>query len=217
MKRRFAMLVFALAVAAGAPAFAQEGLFDSTPGPTSSPEPKSTPAETVARETLPSATSTPTAVLSQPSQPKRGWASRLLHPFSSGKPREPDYTNPKLRGLVIDLELTPQTVKLSEVRQLNVHVTLTNKSKHAVTLDFPNDQRIDIHLMNPAEVVLTRWSDNHAIKEKPGTLLINPQEHVEYKETIATRDLSPDKVYTVEVFFPKYPELRVRQKFLTAP
>ncbi len=58
---------------------------------------------------------------------------------------------------------------------------------------------------------------NHAITEKPGTVLINPQEHIEYNEMIATRDLTPNKVFIAEVFFPQYPELRIRQKFLTAP
>ena len=54
-------------------------------------------------------------------------------------------------------------------------------------------------------------------EDKPGTVLINPLEHVDYAATIATRDLSPNKVFICEVFFPQYPELRIRQKFLTAP
>ena len=141
----------------------------------------------------------------------------MLHPFSSSSDRPAAIHDPKLRGLVLDLQVSPQTVKLSEIRQLEVKLTVTNKSKRAVTLNFPNDQRIDIQLMNSAEVVLTRWSDTHAIVEKPGIVLINPQEHVEYNETVATRDLTPNKVFIVEAFFPKYPELRVRQKFLTAP
>ncbi len=135
---------------------------------------------------------------------KRGWLSRMLHPFSSA--RIPQYKDPKLRGLALDLQITPQTVKLSEVRQLGIKLTLTN----------PN-QRIEIYLMNSAEQILTKWSDNHAITEKPATVLINPQEHAEYNETIATRDLTPNKVFIAEVFFPNYPELRIRQKFLAAP
>jgi hypothetical protein len=146
---------------------------------------------------------------------KRSWMSRMLHPFSSAS--VPTYKNPKLRGLVVDLQVSPQTVKLSETRQLAIKLTLTNRSKRAIELDFQTDQRIEIYLMNSAEVVLTKWSDNHAVTEKPGTVLINPQEHIEYNETIATRDLTPNKVFIAEVFLPKYPELRARQKFLTAP
>lgn len=140
----------------------------------------------------------------------------MLHPFSSSEPL-PQYKDPKLRGLVLNLQIAPQPVKLSEVRQLEVKVTLSNQGKRPLTLDFVTDQRIEIYLRNAAEVVLAKWSDNHAINEKAGVIVVNPQEHVEYRETIATRELAPSKVYIAEAFFPKYPELRTRQKFMTAP
>ena len=98
---------------------------------------------------------------------------------------------------------------------MEVKVTVANHGSHMVTLDFPTDQRIEVQLLNSADAVLTKWSENHAIKETPGTVLINPGEQIEYKETIATRDLTPGKVFTAEVIFPKYPELRIRQKFMT--
>ena len=115
----------------------------------------------------------------------------------------------------MQITISPQPLKLSETRLMEVKVVLTNRGKHAVELNFPTDQRIEIFLRNSAENILTRWSDNHAISEKPETILINPDEHVEYIQTIATRELTPDKVFIVEVFFPNYPELQVRQKFLT--
>jgi len=118
---------------------------------------------------------------------------------------------------MLDLHISPEMVKLSEVRQLEVKLILSNQAKRAVVLDFPSDQRIEIYLRNAADAVLTRWSENHAITPTAGTVLINPGEQVEYNETIATRDLTPNRVFTVEVFFPNYPELRARQKFLTAP
>jgi len=147
---------------------------------------------------------------------KRSWVGRMLHPFSSAS-APPRYKDPKVRGLSLSLQVSPQTVKLSETRLLGIKVTLINESKKAIELNFPSDQRIEIYLMNSAEAVLTKWSDNHAITDKPGVVLINPREHIEYNETISTRELSPDKVFIAEVFFPKYPDLRVRQKFLTAP
>jgi hypothetical protein len=152
----------------------------------------------------------------QPTPQKRGgWFSRMLHPFQSSP--VPTYKDPRLRGLVLDLKLSPQPVKLSEVRQLEVKITLANASKRAVTLDFPTEQRIEILLRNSSDAVLTTWSDNHAFDAKVGSVLINPGEHAYYPETIATRELTPNKVFIVEVFFPQYPELRTRQKFLTAP
>jgi hypothetical protein len=146
---------------------------------------------------------------------KRGWLSRILHPFSPNV--VPQYKDPRLRGLALDLQITPQTVKLSEVRQLSVKITLAKLSKRADALDFPTTQSIEIYLTNSAGEVLTKWSENHAITEKTGTILINPSERIEYNETISTRELTPNKVFVAEVFFHQFLELRIRQKFLAVP
>ena len=226
---------FALVFACAAVSWAQ----DETPSPAPTPVAEESPAAASdstpsteasrppAAESTPYPSSTPTASpsvatslgpVAAPSPAKRGWFGRILHPFGGGSSEAPpQYSNPKLRGLIVDVQVSPQPVQLSEVRQLEVKVTLTNKGKRGVNLDFPNEQRIEIYLMTSAEVVLTRWSETHAFKDKSGTLLINPQEHVEYSEKISTRELTPDKVFICEAFLPKYPELRGRQKFLTAP
>ena len=163
------------------------------------------------------ATATGTLLAQEPNTPpeRRSWWSRL-NPFSRSE-RLPEYNDPKLRGLVLTVELAPQPVRLSETRQMNVKITLTNRSKRPVILDFPDSQRFEIYLRNAGETILATWSDNHAFSDVVGTVYINPQEHIEYAETIATRELTPNRVFVAEVFFPKYPELRVRQKFLTAP
>ena len=190
-----------LALAAGLPA--QE----TAPQPSTAPETR----PSVATTPVPTPTPITTTTLK-----KRGLFGRVLHPFSSSEVL-PKYNDRKLRGLILDLQVSPQPVRLSEVRQMEVKVTVTNMGNRMIPLDFPTDQRIEIQLLNAADAVLTKWSENHAIKDKPGTILINPGEHVEYKENIATRDLTPGRVFTADVFFPKYPELHVRQKFLTEP
>ena len=190
-----------LALAAGLPA--QE----TAPQPSTAPETR----PSVATTPVPTPTPITTTTLK-----KRGFFGRILHPLSSSEVL-PKYNDRKLRGLILDLQVSPQPLRLSEVRQMEVKVTVTNMGNHMIPLDFPTDQRIEIQLLNAADAVLTKWSENHAIKDKPGTILINPGEHVEYKENIATRDLTPGRVFTADVFFPKYPELHVRQKFLTEP
>ncbi|PYL55585.1 MAG: hypothetical protein DMF29_01670 [Verrucomicrobia bacterium] len=173
----------------------------------------------LAQETTPEPPATPVATptpITTTTLQKRGVIGRIFHPFSSSEVL-PKYNDRKLRGLIVDLQVSPQPVRLSEVRQIEVKLTVTNMGSHMIPLDFPTDQRIEIQLVNSADAVLTKWSENHAIKEKPGTVLINPGEHVEYKENIATRDLTPGKVFTADVFFPRYPELHIRQKFLTEP
>jgi hypothetical protein len=183
------------------------------PAQETAPEPSAAPETRPSVATTPVPTPTP---ITTTTLKKRGLFGRVLHPFSSSEVL-PKYNDRKLRGLILDLQVSPQPVRLSEVRQMEVKVTVTNMGNHMIPLEFPTDQRIEIQLLNAADTVLTKWSENHAIKDKLGTILINPGEHVEYKENIATRDLTPGRVFTAEVFFPKYPELHVRQKFLTEP
>src|SRR5438874_2075449 len=182
------------------------------------PEPSGTPEATPSATTSPvTATPVPTTTpITTTTLQKRGFIGHIFHPFSSSEVL-PKYNDRKLRGLILDLQVSPQPVRLSEVRQMQIKATITNRGNHMIPLEFPTDQRIEVQLLNSADAVLTKWSENHAIKDKPGTVLINPGEHVEYKENIATRDLTPGRVFTADVFFPKYPELHVRQKFLTEP
>ncbi len=148
--------------------------------------------------------------------PKRGLLGRLLHPFGSSE-KIPEYRDPRLRGLLLTVQLPAEPVRLSEMRQLPVQVSLTNRGDRAVELSFPTEQRIEILLHDAGGRIVTRWSDNRAFDPAPATILINPQEHLEYSETIATRDLAPGKVFTVEVLVPAFPELDARRKSLAAP
>ena len=198
-------IIFCILLVTAAGIRAQESLFGSSPNaaPTATPAPSTLAAQTPA----PITTTT---------MQKRGFFGRVLHPFSASAVL-PKYENRKLRGLILNLQVSPQPVRLSEIRQMEIKLTVRNLGNHMINLEFPTDQRIEVQLLNASDAVLTKWSENHAIKETPGTVLINPGEHIEYKETIATRDLTPGKVFTAEVFFPQYPELRIRQKFMTEP
>src|SRR5439155_5550713 len=110
------------------------------------------------RAISPAPSSPPTPLPRQEETPRRrGWLGRMLHPFSSGA--TPQYKDPKVRGLSLQLQVSPQPVKLSEVRQLQIRVTLINTGKRAVELNFPNDQRIEIYLTNSSGLILTKWSD----------------------------------------------------------
>jgi Intracellular proteinase inhibitor len=198
-------IIFCILLVAAASVSAQENIFASSPAAT----PTATPAPSV------SGVQTPAPITTTTMQ-KRGFFGRVLHPFSSSDVL-PKYENRKLRGLILNLQVSPQPVRLSEIRQIEVKLTVSNLGPRLVNLEFPTDQRIEVQLRNSSDAVLTKWSENHAIKETPGSVLINPGEHIEYKETIATRDLTPGRVFTAEVFFPKYPELKIRQKFMTEP
>lgn len=157
------------------------------------------------------------AVAQTPTPAERNLFNRMLHPFGPPKTKTPKYQDSRLRGLLLEVQLPTEAIRLSEVRQLRVRAVLSNLSGNPISLDFPTSQRVDIQLLNPGGDVLTRWSENRAFTEEIGNLLVNPREQIVYNETIATRELQPGRVYSVEVFFPKYSELRARQKFMTAP
>ncbi|HJT45465.1 MAG TPA: BsuPI-related putative proteinase inhibitor [Chthoniobacterales bacterium] len=201
-------IIFCVLVCSGSFARAQLSLGDSPTPPVpdnalASPSPAAT------------AIATP-AVKTTTTMQKRGFFGRVFHPFSSSDVL-PKYQDRRLRGLILSLQVSPQPVRLSETRQLEVRVVLKNLGDRLVNLEFPTDQRIEVQLLDSGGSVLTKWSENHAINETPASVLINPEEQIEYKESIATRDLTPGKVFTAEAFFPKYPELRIRQKFMTEP
>src|SRR5260370_17981934 len=93
------------------------------------PEPSASPAPTA----TPGATATP---ITTTTLQKRGVIGRIFHPFSSSEVL-PKYSDRRLRGLVLDLQVSPQPVRLSEIRQIEVKVTVTNKSNRMIPLDFP--------------------------------------------------------------------------------
>lgn len=197
-------IIFCALVFVGTSARSQLSLTGDSPTPT-----PAVPSPAATAVSMPGAKTTTT-------MEKRGFFGRVLHPFSSSEVL-PKYENRKLRGLVLNLQVSPQPVRLSETRQLEVRVILKNLGDHMINLEFPTDQRIEVQLLDSGGNVLTKWSENHAIKETPASVLVNPEEQIEYKELIATRDLTPGRVFTAEAFFPKYPELRIRQKFMTEP
>src|ERR1700741_4293166 len=95
------------------------------------------------------------AVAQTPTPAERSFFHRMLHPFGSAKTKAPKYQDPHLHGLLLEVQVPTEPVRLSEVRQLRVHAVLTNLSGNPIALDFPTSQRIDIQLLNPAGEVLT--------------------------------------------------------------
>src|SRR5438874_5109156 len=149
-------IIFSIVLAAAARLLAQDIVPLATPEATSSV--LATPAPT------------PKPITTTTLQ-KRGFFGRVFHPFSSSEVL-PKYNDRRLRGLVLDLQVSPQPVRLSEIRQMEVKVTVINRGNHMIPLDFPTDQRIEIQLLSSADTVLTKWSENHAIKDKPVSVLI---------------------------------------------
>ena len=123
-------------------------------------------------------------------------------------------TTVRARGLALTLRLDPFPVILSQTRRLEAVITLKNRSKHFVQLEFPSTQRFDVSLRDDQGAVVALWSEDQAFESVPGVLGINPGEQVEYKAALATRDLLPGCSYTLSVFFPNRSDLKAELVFV---
>ncbi|HEY4758743.1 MAG TPA: hypothetical protein VIH43_09290, partial [Chthoniobacterales bacterium] len=62
----------------------------------------------------------------QAPSPERSFFSRMLHPFGSAKKKLPKYQDAHLRGLLVEVQVPTEPIRLSEVRQLRVQAILSN-------------------------------------------------------------------------------------------
>jgi hypothetical protein len=169
----------------------------------------------------PAATPTPT--------PKPSLFHRLTHPLEGtdvpkssggkkgkdkGKDDAPVDKGPvvSMHGIELGLLVDPETVKVPDVRQIKVTLTLTNRAKKMQQLDFPTTQRIEVLLKNKDGKMLEQWSQDQAFTNEPSMVSINPNERLEYSVNISTRDMAAGQQYSIEGFFPNYEQLKkVRQ------
>ena len=176
------------------------------------PKPASAP-KTAAAETAP-----PPERPRKPGFWERAWDSTkkgtrrvgsALNPFdgggSSDKPAE---SKVGWRNLAMSLTLDPAAVKLPETRAVRVTLTVINKGKTAVQLEFPTTQRIEVLIKSENGNVISKWSDDQKVEKEEGFLVINPNERLEYSATISTREMAVGKSYVIEAYFPDFDQLR---------
>jgi hypothetical protein len=118
------------------------------------------------------------------------------------------------RQLEMTMKLDPPEVRLPATRVLEVKVTVVNKGKQAVGLEFPSSLRLDFVVKNEAGKLLSRWSDDQPINHEPAVILINPKERLEYTAKISTRDMAVGSRFEIEAYFPSYEGLRTA-RFVT--
>src|SRR2546430_8752548 len=90
------------------------------------------------------------AAAQAPSAPERGFLNRMFHPFASAKNKAPKYQDSRLRGLLLEVQVPTEPIRLSEVRQMRVQAILRNIGGSLVSRDFSTPQRIGIHFLYSA-------------------------------------------------------------------
>ncbi len=113
------------------------------------------------------------------------------------------------RDLAVNMKLEPAQVRLSDTRAIEVTVSVVNRGKTAVHLDFPTSLRMDVVVKAEGGKIISRWSDDERIEKEPGILVINPNERLEYSAKISTREIAAGRPFEIEAYFPSYDRLRV--------
>lgn len=138
--------------------------------------------------------------------PKRTILNRVLHPFGSGEKKA------KTAGkLIVEMKLEPQPLKLSSANRLKVTLTLVNRTKKLVPLEFPTAQRIEVLLKTASGKLVEQWSQDQVFAQETTVVTVNPGERVEYVVEVATRDLVAGQSYLVQGFFPNYDLLKAEK------
>lgn len=144
-----------------------------------------------------------------PATPKPSLMNRLLHPFGGGKAEAAGKTKDvNFNSLEMKLAVEPPAPKLADTREIKVTVTLANKGKKLVQLDFPTAQRIEVLVKNKAGKRVLQWSEDQVFAAQVTLVAINPGERLEYTVNVSTRDFTPGETYTLEAFFPNFEPLR---------
>ncbi len=109
------------------------------------------------------------------------------------------------RKLNLEIKVSPDPLKLGEVREIAVDITVRNATKQRVTLKFPTYQILEIALRDvETGAVVSKWSTDRPFPQDTRIVPINEGERLEYSEKITTRELKVGKPYNVEVSFLGY-------------
>lgn len=104
------------------------------------------------------------------------------------------------------LKVDSKTFKLADHPELDVTFRIENTRNQLIKLDFPTSQRIEILVKDASGTVLDKWSADQTFPAQEGVLMINPNERVEYAETVSTQGMKVGESYWIEASLVNNPE-----------
>jgi hypothetical protein len=114
----------------------------------------------------------------------------------------------------LKLDFTPPTISLSQVHEVQATLSLFNRSKKYVDLNFPTSQRIEVLVLDAGGKVVNTWSEDQSFTNDPASVTVNPGERLQYTANVATREMAAGQPYIIQAFFPSYPDLKIEQKVI---
>lgn len=99
----------------------------------------------------------------------------------------------------ITVTVDPSDFSLASTGEIEVTLRLTNQRRHEIELLYPDNQRIEILVKDPAGVVVSKWSQDRAFEHTEGYVEVNPKEFICYTERLPTAGMKAGVPYTLEV------------------
>jgi Intracellular proteinase inhibitor len=118
-------------------------------------------------------------------------------------------TGPVNYGLEMRVIVSPDPIKLSDTRSLEVRIQLINRVKKTVNLVFNDGREYDFVLRDSNGKKLVQWSDDQPANPNPGYVIVNPKERSEFVGTISTRDMVAGRSYVLEAMIVGYDKMHM--------
>jgi len=126
------------------------------------------------------------------------------------------------------LMLTPDNVSLADRKDqgslatdnVKANLVIKNIGKRTYTLSFPNAQRYELKMLNPAGQLVYQWSLDKKFTDDVGMVMVNPTDRIGYTENISLSSLYAPLMlgnYTIEMSLANYPEITAKAVFKVLP
>jgi hypothetical protein len=146
--------------------------------------------------------------------PTPSYVDKALEALHLKHPPQPKDSAQVHHGVELKMDISPADINLSENREVQVTLSLFNRSKSYLDLTFPTSQRIEILVRDGSGKVVNTWSEDQSFTNDPAAVTVNPGERIEYTVSVATREMSAGQPYTIEGSFPSYPNFKVQRKVI---
>jgi hypothetical protein len=136
---------------------------------------------------------------------------QILHLKHAPRPQDGPNVH---HGIQLVIAVDPAEIDLSQNREVQVTISLYNRSKKFLDLDFPTSQRIEVLVRDSSGKVVNIWSEDQSFTNDPATVTVNPGERLQYVASVATREMIAGQPYIIEASFPNYPDLKIQQQVI---
>ncbi|MEM1057758.1 MAG: BsuPI-related putative proteinase inhibitor [Verrucomicrobiota bacterium] len=118
------------------------------------------------------------------------------------------------------VSMTPSVEAPDAQPVLTATFSVINDTDKTATLEFPDAQRFDLRVLDPAGNVVYVWSADKVFVEAVGKSIINAKDKISFRQNIPLETFTPAPspgLYTMEAVLANYPQVTARGQFSVVP